>query len=184
MCESDEHALAAVGRVTRSDFESTAADAAGHGSAIVGPLMLIARDARTSLVQLCAIKALALSREPLAVEALRRVRALPSAGRDRAVATLCRWSRREIAAPWDPEALFAATALASDRRAPSPEATLIARVAADPSVIGAPEPWEEAEFADGFYREMEGLTREFGDPDWYESGGHQREPSLDGTRLG
>ena len=67
--------------------------------------MLIVRDSSDPLAQLCAIKALAMSAEPLATEGLRRVKALPTEGRDPAVLSVLSWSAERITQDCSPELL-------------------------------------------------------------------------------
>jgi hypothetical protein len=64
---------------------------------MLGHLMLIARDNPDPLAQLCATKAIALSADPRAGEALRRVCALPVEHRNPAVRTVFGWHRERIA---------------------------------------------------------------------------------------
>jgi len=167
MCTSDFGILARVRQPLPDDFEATAADAPCHGRGILGPLMLIARDSPDPLAQLCAVKALALSREPRADEALRRVCSLPTEHRHPVVAQVIKWPRGRIAAECTPRLLAQwARPLEDGRWWDAVVEELASAVLSTEYAAVRPEPWEEAEFAEGYYKEMEDLTLEFGDPDW------------------
>lgn len=168
MCDSLFGILARVRQPLPTDFDATACDAARHGPEILGHLMLIARDSHDPLAELCAVKALALSPEPRAGEALRRVCALSTEFRHPTVATVFSWSRERIAAELTPRLLGRTpTQLHEDSRwwKAVTEHVADAAMAAD-YTVSIQEPWEEAEFADGYYKEMDDLTKQFGDPDW------------------
>ena len=97
VCASCYGILARVRDVLPAEFDATALEAAGHGHGMLGRLMLIARDYPDPLAQLCATKAIALSTDPRAGEALRRVCALPVEHRHPAVRTVFGWHRERIA---------------------------------------------------------------------------------------
>lgn len=105
MCDSHYGILARVRDGLPSEFEATARDAAGHGPEIVGPLMLIVRDSPDPLAQLCAIKALAMSKVPLAAEGLRRARVLPTERYHPAVVSVLLWSPERITRDCTPSLL-------------------------------------------------------------------------------
>jgi hypothetical protein len=97
ICPSCNIILARVRDIRPAEFDATALEAAGHGHEMLGRLMLIARDNPDPLAQLCATKAIALSADPRAEEALRRVCALPVAHRHPAVRRVFGWHRERIA---------------------------------------------------------------------------------------
>jgi hypothetical protein len=167
MCSSRYGILARVREVLPTEFEATARDAAGHGSEIIGPLMLIARDSPDPLSQLCATKAIAHSPEPLAREALRRVCALPVENRHPSVRTVFSWPRERIVRDCTARLLWRAPEHRDAGTWWKVELELTARDALGTDYVSVrEEPWDEAEFADGYYREMADLTRQFGDPEW------------------
>jgi len=167
MCDSHYGILAHLRQPLPADFEATVRDAAGHGPEILGALMLIARDDPDPLAQLGATKALALSTQPRAAEALRRVCGLPVEFRHPAVRAVFGWSRERIAAECGPRLLGHRPPPRDDGRAwkEFSEWTASEALSADYTTVRE-EPWEEAEFAEGYYKEMDDLTLQFGDPDW------------------
>lgn len=188
MCDSFFGILGRVRQPLPADFELTARDAASHGDEILAQLMLIARDSPDPLAQLCAVKALALSTAPRSGEALRRVCALPREARRPAVGEVLRWPRERIAAECTPR-LLGYSMVRRDGERPRDAGGLTGTLATgrdfdreldddhDDDLPYDPEeyedPWDQAEFPDGYWKEMEGLMLQFGDPDWEVEPGEQ-----------
>jgi hypothetical protein len=169
-----------VKNVTCETFDIAAASAAVNGPAAIGPLMLLVRDGSTVITQLCALKALALSNAPLSREALRRVRDLPPEHREPVVIALSAWSRQELASTWDVRTLLRSEFTMPVGGALLSEFNSVNDVRSDYIDSQHPEPWPEAEFSEGYLSEMESLTKEFGDSDWYEPAARPREPAIEG----